>query len=351
MNRFFQIVLFPASLCYGWIMLIRNMMFRFGLLPVRSFPVPVIGVGNLSTGGTGKTPQIEYLIRLLTPGYFVATLSRGYGRKTTGFLEASSESTADSVGDEPLQFYLKFSDIIVSVDEKRTRGIRNLMTRVPAPDIILLDDAFQHQYVKPGLSILLTDYRSLYYEDWILPSGNLREFSGGARRADIIVVTKTPKVFSPITRKRILEEMNPGPGQQVFFSFIRYGDLFPVFSDMTAIPGKVISILMFTGIGNDYPLREHLERQCSDLSVIRFRDHHHYSEGDIQRIIKTFEDLPTQRKIMVTTEKDFMRLKSTPYASYFKNLPLFCIPIEVDFHGSDKSAFDEAILTYVAKDN
>jgi tetraacyldisaccharide 4'-kinase len=248
-----------------------------------------------------------------------------------------------------MQFHLKFNKVVVAVDENRSRGLRQLMEKDPAPEVVLLDDAFQHRYVKPGLSILLTDYRSVYYEDMMLPSGTLREFSSGAARADIIVVTKTPKIFSPITRRRILEEMKPDSRQQVFFSYISYGTLKPVFSDYTEIPSKIISVLLFTGIANDYPLREHLERQCSDLNVLRFPDHHSYSVTDIQRIIQKFQDLPTQKKIMVTTEKDSMRLKNEEFATYFKNLPLFCIPIEVEFHGSDKKQFDEEILNYVAE--
>lgn len=351
MTKFIQIVLFPFSLLYGLIMWIRNLLFQFNIFTSRKFDIPVIGVGNLSYGGTGKTPHIEYLIRLLSEKNFIATLSRGYGRKSKGFNLATEGCRNTDIGDEPMQFFSKFKKITVAVDEKRARGIRHLLSINPPPEIILLDDSFQHRYVKPGLSVLLTDYRKLYYEDFVLPSGTLREFASGSSRADIIVVTKTPKIFSPITRKRILEEMKADANQLVCFSYISYGAFQPVFDETTEFPAKVISILLFSGIANDYPLREHLERQCSDLTVIKFPDHHYYNEKDIRKIIQQFHDLPTQKKILVTTEKDSMRLKNDQFSAYFKNLPLFCIPIEIDFHGNDKKVFDEAILKYVAENN
>jgi len=185
-----------------------------------------------------------------------------------------------------------------------------------------------------------------------LPAGTLREFSCGATRADIIVVTKTPKIFSPITRRRILEDLKASPHQQIFFSYITYGIPYQVFSTCDImVPSKITSILLFTGIASDYPLREHLERMCSDLVVEKFPDHHSFSQKDIEKIIGRFNDLPTQKKIMTTTEKDVMRLKNQEFADYFKNLPLFCIPMEVEFHKTDKITFDEAILRYVKENN
>jgi tetraacyldisaccharide 4'-kinase len=348
MTRILQVILLPVSLCYGLAMQVRNWMFDLHLLPSRTFDKSVISVGNLSYGGTGKTPHIEYLIRLLTPGVFIATLSRGYGRKSNGFILASKRSNVKYIGDEPLQFLKKFDGVKVAVDEKRSRGIRILLEKYPDLNVILLDDAFQHRYVTPGLSILLTDYHRLYAEDMILPSGTLREFSTGAGRADIIVVTKTPKIFSPITRRRIIEELKPGSHQHIYFSFIKYVDPVPVFDTLNlTFPAKVTNILLFTGIANDYPLREHLERMCSELVVMKFTDHHQYTVKDIDEISRRFHDLPTQKKIMVTTEKDVMRLKTPELSAYLKNLPLFCVPMEIDFHGTDKEKFDNEILRYV----
>ena len=249
-----------------------------------------------------------------------------------------------------MQFLKKFEGIKVAVDESRRRGIESLLQKHPELDVILLDDAFQHRYVKPGLSILLTDYHKLYSEDYILPSGTLREFRFGASRADIIIVTKTPKIFSPITRRRILEDLQPACHQRVYFSYIKYGDPVGGFEGMgLAFPHKVTNILLFTGIANDYPLREHLGRLCSELVVIKFADHHLYTNHDIEEITRKFNNLPTQKKIIITTEKDMMRLKTPVLSAKLKNLPLFFVPMEVDFHGTDKENFDTEIKKYVKK--
>ena len=350
MTRILQIILLPVSMCYGLAMQVRNWLFNLNILPSKTFDTPVISVGNLTFGGTGKTPHIEYLIRLLIPGQLIATLSRGYGRKSKGFILATKLSNVQDIGDEPLQFLTKFEKIKVAVDEKRSRGIRHLLEKHSDLNAILLDDAFQHRYVKPGLSILLTDYHRLYSEDFILPSGTLREFRTGANRADIIVVTKTPKIFSPITRRRIIEELKPKKGQRVYFSYIKYIDPVPVFdSENLTFPAKITNILLFTGIANDYPLREYLERMCSELIVMKFADHHPYSIKDIDAVRRKFDDLPTQKKVIVTTEKDVMRLKTDELSAYLKNLPLFCVPMEIDFHGTDKEKFDTEIKNYVKK--
>ena len=350
MTRLLQVILLPVSVCYGMVMQIRNWLFDLHLLPSKTFDKPVISVGNLSYGGTGKTPHIEYLIRLLSPGMFVATLSRGYGRKSKGFILASKRSNVKYIGDEPLQFLKKFENIRVAVDEKRSRGIRLLLEKYPDLKVILLDDAFQHRYVKSGLSILLTDYHRPYAEDMILPSGTLREFRCGAGRADIIVVTKTPKIFSPITRRRIIEELKPDSRQRIYFSYIKYVDPVAVFDTLNfTFPTKVTNILLFTGIANDYPLREHLERMCSELIVMKFADHHTYTIKDIEEITQKYHDLPTQKKVLITTEKDVMRLKTSELSGNLKNLPLFCVSMEVDFHGADKEKFDNEILRYVKK--
>jgi len=331
-------------------MQIRNWLFDMGILPSTEFSSPVISIGNLTFGGTGKTPHIEYLIRLLSPKMLIATLSRGYGRKSKGFIIASKRSNVKYIGDEPLQYLKKFEGVKVAVDEKRSRGIERLLNKYPELKVVLLDDAFQHRYVKPGLSLLLTDYHRLYPEDYILPSGTLREFRCGARRADIIIVTKTPKIFSPITRRRIMEDLRPASHQRVYFSYIKYIEPVAVFDPGSlAFPAKVSNILLFTGIANDYPLREHLERMCRELIVIKFPDHHLFTPEDIAEITKKFNDLPTPKKVLVTTEKDVMRLKTPELGTNLKNLPLFYVPMEIDFHGADKQNFDNEILTYVEK--
>lgn len=346
--RFLQLLLYPVSCFYGMVMMLRNLLFDLGLLPSEKFNIPVISIGNLSFGGTGKTPLIEYLIRLSGGKLLIATLSRGYGRESKGFILASGKSDVKSIGDEPLQFVKKFQHIKVAVDEKRVRGIHCLMEKFPKLGLVLLDDAFQHRRVKPGLSILLTDYHQLFTEDHVFPSGRLREFRSGAKRADIIIVTKTPKVFSPITRRRIKDEISPDPSQQLFFSYITYGNFIPFNEDEDpAILQKLSYILLFTGIANDYPLQEEVARKCTDLAVLKFPDHHQYEMKDLEKIRTKFKDLPSRKKIILTTEKDIMRLKIPEFSDFLKNLPLFYIPIEIDFHEKDKPLFDKLIRDYV----
>jgi tetraacyldisaccharide 4'-kinase len=331
-------------------MMLRNLLFDLGILPSEKFDIPVISVGNISFGGTGKTPHIEYLIRLMDGPILTATLSRGYGRDSKGFVLASRRSNVKYVGDEPLQFVKKFQNLKVAVDENRVRGIRKLMEKFPGLGLILLDDAFQHRYVKPGLSILLTDYHHLYPEDHVVPSGRLREFRSGAKRADVIIVTKTPKIFSPITRRRIMEDIRPQPLQQLFFSFITYGNYVPVNEDQDlAILQKLSNILLFTGIANDYPLQEEVGRKCSNLTIMKFPDHHQYQLKDLENIRSRFEDLPSRKKIILTTEKDLMRLKISEFSNLLKNLPLFYLPIEINFHEKDKQIFDKLITDYVGQ--
>lgn len=345
-----QFILFPISICYGLMMLFRNILFDWGLLPSEKFNLPVINIGNLSFGGTGKTPQVEYLIRLLSPKYFVSTLSRGYGRESSGFIVCSKRSKAKYIGDEPLQFAKKFENIKVAVDERRKRGIQLLIQKYPNLEVILLDDAFQHRFVKPGLNILLTDYLNLFTEDYVVPSGRLREPRRGARRADVILVTKTPKIFSPITRRRIVESISPRPNQVVLFTYIKYGNPTPVYESTPFVYPPIVSkILLFTGIASDYPLREHLQRKCTELEIMKFPDHHQYTQKDIEKILKTFNDIYTKRKVIVTTEKDIMRLKTPELNAILKTIPLFYIPIEIGFQGNDQEKFDNLILAYVEK--
>jgi len=345
-----RIILFPFAFCYGIIMFFRNFLFNIGVIPSKRFNIPVISVGNLSCGGTGKTPHVEYLIRLLSQNYFIATLSRGYGRKSDGFLIGSKRSNVKYLGDEPLQYAKKFDKIKVAVDEKRKRGIGLLMEKYPGLDLILLDDAFQHRHVKPGLNILLTDSDHLYSEDYLLPVGKLRESKREAKRADVIIVTKTPKIFSPITRRRILEDIHPRRDQVVLFSYVHYGNPVPGYEPIaSSFPSHLTNILLISGIASDFPFREYLMRMCSELIPMKFPNHHFYTQKDIENINQRFVDLPTKKKVIITTEKDMMRLKTPELSTILKNLPLFYIPIEIRFHGEDMKKFDDLILTYVEK--
>lgn len=344
-----RILLLPFALLYGLITGIRNQLFNWKILPSESFNLPVISVGNLSAGGTGKTPLVEYLIRLLSPELKVSTLSRGYNRKTSGFVEASATDYARTIGDEPMQYFVKFSDIKVFVDNQRKRGIKSILSRAPETGVVLLDDAFQHRYVKPGLSILLTDYHKLYSNDYLIPAGTLREPIRGASRADIIIVTKTPNVLSPITRRRIISELKPKPHQQIYFSFIRYGEITGLWEpDCRFIPqNKYSDIILFAGIANPYPLQDQLKKYCNELTTLLYNDHHQYTKSDLDKIKRIFDELYSRNKLLVTTEKDAMRLINSDLMDKAVQMPIHYVPIEVDFHNGDKEAFNDQIKKYV----
>lgn len=346
-----RFLLFPAALIYGLIVRIRHWLFNRGFLKSISFSLPVISVGNLSLGGTGKTPFVEYLIRLLSEQYKVATLSRGYGRNTTGFLIGDQFSGHQDVGDEPMQYIRKFGNkITVAVDEDRCRGASYLMENDNNLEVILLDDAFQHRYIKPGISLLLTDFNKLYKEDYLLPVGTLRDIVLSAKRADIIIVTKTHRVLSPISKQRVLEVLDPDKEQSVYFSYIDYGHLVAMpGSEEFEVPKSISKIIMFTGMVNANPLEEYLRFQCNELVVFNFPDHHVYSRRDLQKIKKAYDDAYERKKLIVTTEKDAMRLLNSPYLSELKYLPLFYIPIKVRLHGTDAISFNKKILEYVKK--
>ncbi len=328
---------------------LRNRLFDWKILPSSSYKVPVISVGNLSAGGTGKTPHIEYLIRLLQSDNKIATLSRGYGRKTKGFRIAGEIDSAGTIGDEPAQFHNKFHEVIVSADEQRRRGIKTLLQSHPDLDVILMDDAFQHRYVKPGLSILLTDYHKLFTKDYPLPYGTLREARSGYKRADLIVVTKTPNVLSPFDRKLINEKIKPQQHQKLFFSYVKYRTIKSLWDSGDVIePGtKYTVVLLVAGIANPYPLEYELRDICSDLMVMRYNDHHKYTRTDFEQIKRNYSDIYTRNKLLVTTEKDAMRMIDPDVKEMAKELPFFYVPMEVDFHNGDKVDFDNTIIDYV----
>jgi tetraacyldisaccharide 4'-kinase len=350
--RIFRFLLFPLALLYGLLMLLRNKCYDWGIFKSEQFDVPTISVGNLSMGGTGKTPHVEYLIRLLKSEFNVAVLSRGYKRKTHGFILAGENSTTYHIGDEPLQISNKFRNVQVAVDEKRRNGIKELCKRFKDTDVVLLDDAFQHRAVKPGLSILLTDFHNLYPEDYLFPTGSLREFRNGAKRADIIIVTKTLKVLSPITVRRLTGLIKPLPHQRLFFSYISYGNLNPLpGSNMKPPEEKVNSILLFAGIANMYPLRDHVLKITNHLEEIEFGDHHAYSQKDYAKIRKVFDGIFTKNKIILTTEKDAMRLAIPKIHPLLADLPIFYIPIEVKIHKELRKSFNDQIKNYVRENS
>ena len=346
--HFLRILLFPLSLLYGTIIWLRNKFFDWGILPSRSFDHPLIGIGNLSTGGTGKTPHVEYLMQLLKPHFMVSTLSRGYKRKTRGFKFAGSKSRVRDIGDEPLQMYLKHPDTFVAVCENRRKGVKKILETNPRNEVILLDDVFQHRYVKPGLNILLTDYHKIFTRNYILPTGNLREFRHGAKRADALVVTKTPGVFSPLDRKLILDELSRYQIENIFFSYIKYGQWIPLNKKArVARMQKAKSIFLITGIANPVPLGEHLKRLCIDLKVFRFSDHHQFTLKDLEKVKEKYSETFSGSKAIITTEKDTMRLRDPKLIKILESIPVYYVPIEVDFHQSDKKAFNKMVMDYM----
>lgn len=345
-----RIILFPISMLYGLITLLRNKFFDWGILPSQGYDHPIIGVGNLSTGGTGKTPHIEYLIQLLKSKYKVATLSRGYKRKTRGYKVADNASTVSQIGDEPLQIYMKHPQAHVAVCERRRKGIQKILKEKKDNQVILLDDAFQHRYVKPGLNILLTDYHKIFTHNYVIPTGNLREFRRGAQRADALIVTKTPGVFSPLDRKLILKDLTKYSIKDIYFSYIKYGQWVPVTNYARAEKlQKAKTIFLMTGIANPTPLSEHLKRLCSDIRIFKFADHHQFTEKELRSLVSEFYETFSGSKAIITTEKDSMRLRNPKLSDIIKNLPVYYVPIEVDFHEQDKIKFDQLVMDYMGE--
>lgn len=332
-------ILFPFSILYGFITSIRNFLFDKGILKSYSFDIPVIAVGNLSVGGTGKTPQIEYLIRLLSPKYKIATLSRGYKRQSEGFVLADANANAAILGDEPFQFYQKFPNIQVAVDANRKNGIEQLLSQSEKPEVILLDDAFQHRKVKAGFYILLTAYGDIYAQDFMLPSGNLRESRSGAKRADVVVVTKCPPNLSEAEQISIKNKLKLSKNQELYFSFIAYDNC--IYSENSKIEISEIKEekkLLLAGIAKPEPFFSYLKNP--DDVCLTYPDHHHFSENDIREII-----IKAQDSIIITTEKDYVRLKGS-----VPNGQLFYLPIQSSFLSSPETSgdqFDKTIKNYV----
>lgn len=351
------ILLSPISLLYWLFTHLRNKAYDFGLLKTHQFSVKVISVGNLSTGGTGKTPVVEYLTELLLKNQFsVAVLSRGYKRKTRGYILATAETMSKDIGDEPYQLKQKFDKVQIAVCEKRVIGINKLIQNDPKPDVIILDDAFQHRSVSPGLNILLTDYNKPYYNDWVLPSGNLREACSNMKRADIIVVTKSPPDISEKRIKEIRDKINPAKSQNLYFAHIEHGKLKPFiispdtqFNDSTC---SDYSVLLFTGISNPDPLAYFLKSKFKELFSMKFADHYSYALKDFERINKQFSEIINPKKIIITTEKDIARIEKTSIEDNFKTVPLYYIPIKICFYNQeDINTFDTKILNYVRKNS
>lgn len=348
--RLVRLLLFPFSLLYALAIVLRNMAYDYKILKSYRFQVPVILVGNLTVGGTGKSPMIAYLVKKIKSKHQLAVLSRGYGRVTTGFIVADSNATSQQIGDEPLQLKKQFPELTVAVCEDRVQGINQLMTN---HSLILMDDGYQHRAVTPGLSILLFDYHTLNSFQWFLPTGNLREPMSGIKRANVIMVTKSPQNITAIDRKRCIAAIKPFAHQQVFFSYLTYGNLkslnnAPIERNLESITSST-HIILLTGIANADPLLQKIKEYSDRVDHHHYPDHYQFNKKDMLKLSAAYSSLHKVDKLIITTEKDAQRLNDIQFKELIKNLFIYYIPVQVEIHQSDKENFDNLIETYVAE--
>ncbi len=353
LRRTLSPLLLPFSLLYGIAVSVRNKLFDLKILKSTEFDFPVISVGNITVGGTGKTPHVEYLVELLSKKFEVCVLSRGYKRKTRGFLLADKNSTAKTIGDEPYQMYSKFKNVNIAVDEDRVHGIHELKKQYPNLQAAILDDAFQHRHVKPGVSILLIDYNRPIYKDCILPAGDLRESSHSKKRANIVIVTKVPEDIKPIDKRLWIKKLKLYPYQFLYFSSLEYGKLSPVFSEnkknlsLAEMKTSDASVLLLTGIANPSPLVNEIKSGNNEVIHMQLPDHHKYSQNDLKTINHKFDKLSRKKKCILTTEKDAIKLeKLIDVDSNIKN-SMYYLPIKVKFLDDKQEEFDATITNYI----
>jgi tetraacyldisaccharide 4'-kinase len=338
-------LLFPFSLIYAVVVIIRNWCYDAGIFKSYQAEVPVISVGNLDAGGAGKSPMTEYLIRLFKKNHRLATLSRGYGRKTKGYFTATAAATATQIGDEPSQFAHKFPDITVAVCEDRAFGLKQLQA---GHDLVILDDAYQHRAVKPGLSILLFDYNKVTTPHLLLPAGNLREPFSGRKRADVLVVSKCPENLSAGAQAAIVKRLKPCAGQQVFFTSIGYQSLKTLESKASsAIIDKDTTVFLLTGIANAAPLVEYIKQSARHIIHHKYPDHHRFSLKNIAKLAAEFNTCPSKNKLVITTEKDAQRLVEHELLPAVSQLPVLVLPIGVNFLNNTDKQFNKLLINYV----
>lgn len=349
-------VLLPLSKIYGFGVGLRNKFFDWGILRSVKFDIPIVVVGNLAIGGTGKTPHTEYLIRLLSEDYKVGVVSRGYKRKTQGFVLASNTSTPNDIGDEPYQMHKKFyGRIKVAVCEKRVVGVRRLLKLFPEINLIILDDAFQHRYLEPSYSLVLTEYNRPVYDDDLLPLGQLREGRLGLNRANVVIATKCPEEISPLDLRLVKNGLNLFPHQHLFFSKYKYGKLLSVFPDYTSyLPSlewmtEEDGILAVTGIANPKHFTRYLKTYNAKVKAIVFADHHDFTRKDLEFMKSTVNKMEGKRRIIITTEKDAVRMASNPYFPEDLKPYVFYLPINVEFIHSGDCTFDSIIKSDISK--
>jgi len=341
----FRYMLFPFALLYRIAVGFRNFLFDKNILKSSDFNFPIICIGNLAVGGTGKTPMTEYLIELLKGKYNVATLSRGYKRRTRGFAIADEQTTAIEIGDEPMQFHRKYPDITVAVGEERLVAIPQILYQRPDTGVILLDDSFQHRAVRAGLNIMLTDYSNLYTRDFVMPSGDLRDSRGSSKRAHCIIVTKCPHNLSIQEKDQLIKEINPLPHQHVFFTAMQYDNPYHLFGNEVISISAEHNVLLLCGIANPLPLKKYLNEHVHSFEMLKFKDHHIFNSNDLQEIKKQFQKNTAESKIIITTEKDAVRLLK--FKNEMEGLPVYVLPVRHQFLFDAATAFHSLVFQFI----
>lgn len=341
----FRIFLFPFSLLYLAVIFLRNWLFDKQILGSSTFGLPLVCVGNLSVGGTGKSPMVEYLLDLLRHRYKVATLSRGYKRKTKGYALADARSSALEIGDEPMQFHLKYPEVPVAVGEERIEAIPQLLHDRPDTQVIILDDAFQHRSVKAGLNILLTDYNNLFTRDFYLPTGDLRDLKSGYKRAQLIVVTKCRPDLDESERQKIIREIRPLKNQEIFFTCIDYGRPYHISTREERKLNPDTEVLLVTGIANPRPLKKLLEEHAHTYQMLQYPDHHIFTIDDLAEIRQQVRKMKALDKVILTTEKDMVRLLK--FSTELDGLPLYVVPVRHRFLFEEGPAFDRQVISFI----
>ena len=350
--------LLPFTLFYGVAVLLRNWLFDFRILSSKRFKIPVISVGNITVGGTGKTPHVEYLVQLLKDDFRVAVLSRGYKRETSDFVLASKNTGIREIGDEPMQIKLKFPEVPVAVERDRVKGVNKLLKNFHDLEAVILDDAYQHRSIQPGLSILLVDYNRPVFRDILLPAGNLREFRSETKRADIVIVTKCPENLTPNERHEFISRLHLLQRQEIYFTRYEYGPPLPVFPNKSGTPESLTykdlhksgtGIMLVTGIANPDPLKRFLKEITTIREEISFPDHHNFEKQDIHSIKRTFNSIDAEEKYILVTEKDAVRLRETEIGDKSFKKVFFYIPIKVKFLDKGEKPFSSKIFKYMKK--
>ena len=341
----FRVLLLPFAILFWLIVVVRNWLYDQNILKSTSFGLPIICVGNLSVGGTGKSPMVEYLVSHLKSSFKVATLSRGYKRKTQGYALANEKTTAIDIGDEPMQFHRKFPEVPVAVGEERLVAIPQLLHDRPETEAIILDDAFQHRPIKAGLNILLTDYNNLYTRDFFLPTGDLRDQRSGAKRAQVIVVTKCKPELTENEKLALTKELSPLPTQHIFFTKIAYGAAYHITKKTFTYINEETEVLLVTGIANPEPLKAYLEDRIHTYYMMHYGDHHIFTIDDWRDIKARFDRMESSKKVIITTEKDAMRLLK--FEGELDAMPLYILPIEHQFLFGEGTKFDSIVADFI----